>query len=189
MVVMKDAVANLLLKLSSFLRSGDEDRRWKIEDGNQTNKPSSIPAATAMAAGGGAPPPYLKITTAEAQVDAMLTANPVWGADEAKAIAVFLNSPAGQLFSKRIRSVAAHVAIEGSRTGGTRRATTANTIHSAGVSAGWNECVRYIHSLATCQCALSRVSGEQDTSQVGCSNLNDRHQPEGEAEMLERLSP
>lgn len=168
MVVMRDAVAKLLLNLARRIgdrslklgdRAGAEIGRLKMEDGMQSS-------------------------FREKTVEAMLTASPVWGADEARAVAAFLNTPAGQLFSKRIRSVAAHVAIEGANTGGTRCATTANTIHSAGVSAGWNECVRYIHS-------LSRVSGERDTNRA--PNVfgvhTDRHQPKDEAELLERLSP
>lgn len=153
---MKHAVANLLLNLAASIKG--KDRASKIEHGNLTNKispvfnPSSSP-----------------------HVEALLTAGPVWGVDEAKAAAAFLNSPAGQLFSKRIRSVAAHVAIEGAN-------DRANTIHSAGVSAGWNECVRYIHS-------LSRVSGDQDTARVGRSDLNDRPSIEDESALLERLSP
>src|SRR5215469_5789264 len=76
----------------------------------------------------------IKDPYAQASANAILTASPVWGVEEAKSVAAFLNTPAGQLFSKRIRSVAAHVAIEGA-------CDRANTIHSAGVSAGWNECV------------------------------------------------
>ena len=112
---------------------------------------------------------------AQAAAEAILTARPFWGEDEAKAVAAFLNSPAGQLFSKRVRSVAAHVAIEGAN-------DRANTVHSAGVSAGWNECMRYIHS-------LSRVSGDQDTGQGGLPTLNTEQAPEDEARLLERLSP
>jgi hypothetical protein len=153
MVVMKDVIANFFLNLASLIKG--EDRGLKIED--RANKPPSI-----------LNPPF------SPQVEAMLTAHPVWGADEARATAAFLNSPAGQLFSKRIRSVAAHVAIQGAN-------DRANTIHSAGVSAGWNECVQYIHS-------LSRVSGDQDTPQVGASNLKDKSPIEDESALLERLS-
>jgi hypothetical protein len=152
---MKHLVAKLLR-----LAAKSEDRGWKIEDRKRTDQPSSI-----------IHPPSSQHEMAEA----MLTARPLWGEDEAKAVRAFLHSPAGQLFSKRIRSVAAHVAIEGAN-------DRANTIHSAGVSAGWNECVRYIHS-------LSRVSGEQDTAAAGASGQDYRQQPEDEAALLERLSP
>jgi hypothetical protein len=145
MVAMKHTVANLLLNPAMSLGA----RRVTVK--------------------------VIKDSYTQAAAEAMLTASLVWGVDEAKAIAAFLNSPAGQLFSKRIRSVAAHVAIEGAK-------DRANTIRSAGVSAGWNECVRYIHS-------LSRVSGDQDTGRVGLSDTNDGHQPDGEAELVERLSP
>jgi hypothetical protein len=169
MAPMKDVVAKLLARLAAK----SEDRGWKIEDRKRTDQPSSI-----------IHPPCSPAEMAEA----MLTARPLWGKDEAKAVRAFLHSPAGQLFSKRIRSVAAHVAIEGAN-------DRANTIHSAGVSAGWNECVQYIHSLATVaaplayQRAISRVSGDQDTGQGGPSTLNNRQQPEDEAALLERLSP
>ena len=116
----------------------------------------------------------IKDAYAQAAADAILTARPTWGADEAKAVGAFLNSPAGQLFSTRLRSVAAHVAIEGAN-------DRANTIHSAGVSAGWNECVRYLHS-------LSRVSGDLDTPRVGASDSNDSQRPGDEAALVERLS-
>ena len=186
---MKHAVANLLINLASLVKGGnrrskiencnhDEDRIWEMEDGeNRQNQGRRMENGKRISK-----PSSILNHPSLPEVEAMLTAHPVWGAEEARATAAFLGSPAGQLFSKRIRSVAAHVAIEGANTGGTRGATTANTIHSAGVSAGWNECVRYIHS-------LSRVSGEQDTPKLGVASINDRHQPEDEAGLLERLSP
>ena len=145
MVAMKHVVANFLLSLATSLGA----QRVTVN--------------------------VIKDSYSQGAADALLTARLVWGVEEAKAAAAFLNSPGGQLFSKRVRSVAAHVAIEGAK-------DRANTIHSAGVSAGWNECVRYIHS-------LSRVSGEQDTPRVGVSDSTDGQQPEYEAALLERLSP
>jgi hypothetical protein len=162
MVAMKDALAKLLIKLAGVIEP--KDASPKIADRTNTSSLSS---------------PH---------VEAMLTAAPVWGADEARAVAAFLHSPAGQLFSKRVRSVAAHVAIEGAK-------DRAHTIHSAGVSAGWNECVRYVHSLATVAASsaypneISRVSGDQDTARAGLASLNDSQQPEDEAALIERLSP
>ena len=160
MAPMKDVLAKLLKRLGA--KSGDG--RSKIED--RKTSPSAVfnPVSSQQRA-----------LSQHEMVEAMLTAHPLWGEDEAKAVRAFLHSPAGQLFSKRIRSVAAHVAIEGAN-------DRVNTIHSAGVSAGWNECVRYIHS-------LSRVSGDQDTGQGGPPTLNHRQQPEDEAALLERLSP
>lgn len=111
----------------------------------------------------------------QAAADAVLTAQPAWGDDEAGAVSRFLKSPGGQLFSRRMRAVAAHVAIEGANDRG-------NTVHAAGVSAGWNECVRYLHS-------LSRVSGDQDTAAAGLAGGNDRPATEDESQLLERLSP
>ena len=109
----------------------------------------------------------------QSAAEAILTAKPLWQSGEAKVVAGFLASPVGQSLSKRLRAVAAQVAIDGAN-------DRVNTIHSAGVSAGWNECVRYLHS-------LSRVSGEQDTA--GEPNAKDSQQPEDEAALVERLSP
>ncbi|HEV2455546.1 MAG TPA: hypothetical protein VGY98_14875 [Verrucomicrobiae bacterium] len=164
MVAMKDAVAKLLIKLAGVIEP--KDASPKIAD--RTNTPF--------------------LSSSAPHVEAMLTAAPVWGADEARAVAAFFHSPAGQLFSKRVRSVAAHVAIEGAK-------DRAHTVHSAGVSAGWNECVRYVHSLATVAASpaypneISRVSGDQDTARAGLASLNDSQQPEDEAALIERLSP
>ena len=157
MAPMKHLVADLLLNLAARLAAKGEDRGSKIED-RKANPPSQRGPSSS-----------------HEMAEAIHTARPLWGEDEAKAVRAFLNSPAGQLFSRRIRSVAAHVAIEGAN-------DRANTIHSAGVSAGWNECVRYIHS-------LSRVSGVQDTPRVGGSDSNDRPSQEDDAALLERLSP
>ncbi|HEV2318892.1 MAG TPA: hypothetical protein VGV18_04035 [Verrucomicrobiae bacterium] len=144
---MKDAVARLLLKLAVTFGAG----RVRAN--------------------------VIRESYAQAAANAILAASPVWGVEEAGATTAFLASPAGQLFSKRIRSVAAHVAIEGAN-------DRANTIHSAGVSAGWNECVRYLHSLATCQNAILQMSDWQDAV---------AHQEElpleNEAALFERLSP
>ena len=149
---MKGAVANLLMKLAVSL----DARRVAVN--------------------------VIRDSYAQAAADAILTGRSTWGVAEARATAAFLASPAGQLFSKRIRSVAAHVAMEGAN-------DRANTVHSAGVSAGWNECVRYIHSLATCQSAISRMSGEQDVPGSGVSTQKHEQQLEDEAGLLERLSP
>lgn len=127
----------------------------------------------------------------QAAADAVLTARPAWGDEEAAAVSRFLKSPAGELFSKRLRAVAAHVAIEGAN-------DRAHTVHAAGVSAGWNECVRYLHS-------LSRVSRVEDTdgrstgadvrsltteaAGAGAGRSHHGQAPEDGAQLLERLSP
>jgi hypothetical protein len=90
-----------------------------------------------------------------------------WDPESAQALAHFLESFHGRKFFARLQAVAAAVAINGSR-------NTSNTIHAAGVSAGWDEAARYIHS-------LSRVSGVQDT--------NSEQAPQSEASLLETLSP
>ncbi len=90
-----------------------------------------------------------------------------WQVDSAQALDTFLRSAPGQLFYARLQAVAAAVAVGGAR-------NTQHTIHSAGVSAGWDECVRYIHT-------ISRVSGVQDTTT--------EQAPQSEASLLETLSP
>ena len=105
----------------------------------------------------------------EAAADALLTAKPDWSPDEAAAVDKFLKSDAGASFLKRVRAVAAQVAIKGA-------ANQVNTIHAAGISHGWNECVRYIFS-------LSRVSRVEDTTP------NAEQAPQDEASLLEQLSP
>jgi hypothetical protein len=90
-----------------------------------------------------------------------------WQAESAQSLETFLRSAHGQLFFARLHAVAGAVAVGGAR-------NTANTIHAAGVSAGWDECVRYIHT-------LSRVSGVQDTTT--------EQAPQSEASLLETLSP
>ena len=93
---------------------------------------------------------------------------PHWTPENATALRQFLESAPGKDFSTRLATVVAAVAINGAR-------NTANTVHAAGISAGWDEAVRYILN-------LSRVSGVQDTNQ------NDET-PRGETELLEQLSP
>ena len=174
---MKHAIANLLLSLATRLKKGSEYRRLNIEDKNGSeDRGLKIEDKKVMREVGASPSSALYPQPSLA-----------WDAGDARGLGSFLDSNHGQAFSARLRTVAAHVAIEGAN-------DRANTIHSAGVSAGWNECVRYIHSLATVavplanQSAISRVSGDQDTRQGAASHLEDERPP-GETELLERLSP
>lgn len=91
-----------------------------------------------------------------------------WTPENAAVLKVFLETQTGKSLSDRLRYIVAANAINGAR-------NTANTVHASGVSAGWDESVRYLHS-------LSRVSGVQDTTK------NDEP-PLGEMELLEKLSP
>ena len=91
-----------------------------------------------------------------------------WLPAHAEALNAFLTIAPGKVLSERLRFIAATVAVNGAR-------NTVNTIHAAGVSAGWDEAVRYLHS-------LSRVSRVEDTK------TNDE-QPTGESALLEQLSP
>lgn len=91
-----------------------------------------------------------------------------WGEENASALARFMGTPAGVALTRRLRVVAAEVAINGAM-------DRANTVHAAGVSAGWNEAVRYLIS-------LSRVSRVEDTNNAGQA-------PQDEARLLELLSP
>jgi hypothetical protein len=90
-----------------------------------------------------------------------------WTEVHAQALAAFLKSEVGKAFYRRLQAVAATVAIAGCR-------NTVHTVHSAGVSAGWDEAVRYIYS-------ISRVAGDQATKPD--------ETPRGETELLEQLSP
>jgi hypothetical protein len=160
--VMRDTVAKLLLNLATCLGCGSGDRRLKIEDKNGSeDRGLKIEDRNVVREMGASPSSALYPQPSLA-----------WDAGDARGLGSFLDSNHGQAFSARLRTVAAHVAIEGAK-------DRANTIHSAGVSAGWNECVRYIHS-------LSRVSGER---QGAAAHLVDEQGPEDEAELLERLSP
>ena len=89
-----------------------------------------------------------------------------WLPQNAEAFDAFLQTPLGVALSKRLRSVTAAVAINGSR-------NVEHTTHAAGVSCGWDEAVRYLHS-------LSRVSRAPETT-------NDN--PPGETDLVEHLSP
>lgn len=91
-----------------------------------------------------------------------------WTPENAVAFRDFLATATGSTLSNRLRSICAANAINGSR-------NTVNTVHAAGVSAGWDEAVRYLHS-------LSRVSRVPDTKE------HDKAPP-GETELLEQLSP
>jgi len=96
-------------------------------------------------------------------------AAPDWKPGQATDLEKFLATDTGKVLSERLRFIAASIAVNGAR-------DRANTVHAAGVSAGWDEAVRYLHS-------LSRVSGVQDT------NPNAEQAPQDEASLLERLSP
>jgi hypothetical protein len=98
-----------------------------------------------------------------------------WGPKNAQALRAFLESNHGKVFSERLKAVVNSVAINGAR-------NKTGTIHAAGVSAGWDECARYLFS-------LSRVSGVQDPGRGGLSPHNDSQPPEDEAALVERLSP
>jgi hypothetical protein len=99
--------------------------------------------------------------------DAILTA-PLWQDGNADDWSKYLASDNGKLLSLRLRRIAAEVAINGAR-------DQRNTVHAAGVTAGWDECVRYLHS-------LSRVSRVEDTKHT-------EQAPQDEASLLEQLSP
>jgi hypothetical protein len=97
-----------------------------------------------------------------------LWAGSLWTAENAASLRAFLASDDGVALSKRLQSMVVAAAVAGAK-------NTANTIHAAGMSAGWDEAVRYLHS-------LSRVSGAQDTKQTD-------ERPRGETDLLEQLSP
>lgn len=93
-----------------------------------------------------------------------------WTPEAAQRLAVFLQSNTGQALSEHLRLLVAANAIDGAR-----KSAETNTVTPACIAAGWDEAVRYFHS-------LSRVSRVPDTK-------TDDKLPPGEAEWLEQLSP
>jgi len=91
-----------------------------------------------------------------------------WTQENGAALRAFLDTAAGKACTNRLRTVVISAAIAGAK-------KQTNATYAAGVSAGWDEAVRYLHS-------LSRVSGAQDTKP------NDGRPP-GETDLLEQLSP
>lgn len=105
----------------------------------------------------------------EHAASAILMQSPTWSVRNAADFVAFLKTDTGACFIQRLRCIAAQNAIKGSF-------EKRYTIHAAGVSAGWNECADWVHS-------LSRVSGVQDTKP------NDGQTPQDEASLLELYSP
>jgi len=95
------------------------------------------------------------------------TATPEWTPDDAACLQGFLKTAAGQALQRRFTSIAASVAIEGCK-------DVMHTAHSAGCAFGWTEALRWFLS-------LSRVARVEATK--------DEQVPEGEEQLLERLSP
>lgn len=93
---------------------------------------------------------------------------PDWTPDDALKFRAFLQTDTGLTFRQRLAAVGASVAIKGA-------GDVMHTAHSAGCAFGWQECQRWILS-------LSRVVREPD-------HKTDEARPEGEDELLERLSP
>lgn len=91
---------------------------------------------------------------------------PDWTPECAGAFRSFLSTIPGRTLTDRLLTVVAANAINGSR-------NIVNTVHAAGVSAGWDEAIRYLHS-------LSRVSRVTETTDEALT---------GEPGILEHLSP
>lgn len=97
---------------------------------------------------------------------------PEWHPDNAGELIRFLNSASGRILVERLKAMTSAVCIAGCQ-------DPMHTTHSAGVGAGWDECVKKLLEHAT----ISRVSRVEDTNQ------NDEQAPEGEEQLLERMSP
>lgn len=95
---------------------------------------------------------------------------PDWTPDDAMILAKFLSTPTGQALGARLRAMVAAVCI-----GGCQRDT--NTIHAAGIGAGWDECVRKFFEHAK---VISPVPGVQGTNQ--------REESAAETDLLDRFS-
>lgn len=115
---------------------------------------------------------YVEAQAARAKAQALTVIVPEvpadWLPDNAAALRTFLDSHHGKILSNRLRTIVALNAVAGARNANA-------TIHAAGRSAGWDEAVRYLHS-------LSLVSSVKDTP-------NDKQTPQDEASLLEQLSP
>lgn len=106
----------------------------------------------------------------QAQIDLPAGFEGRWDAESAAAFALYLETKSGKALSNHLRMLCAANAIDGAR-----KSAETETVAPSCVAAGWDEAVRYLHS-------LSRVPRVEDT------NPNDKTPP-GEAELLEQLSP
>ncbi|MDE2099809.1 MAG: hypothetical protein KGL39_21330 [Patescibacteria group bacterium] len=94
---------------------------------------------------------------------------PEWTATEQADWKRFLASQTGQVLQARGQALAAVIALRAGE-------DAINPGHAAVRAAGFNDCLRWLDS-------LSRVTGDQVTEPTA------EQPPEGEAELLERLSP
>jgi hypothetical protein len=93
---------------------------------------------------------------------------PHWTPDDAIALAGFLKTDSGRTLARRFQVVAGNQAVAGCR-------DVMHTTYAAGNGNGWDEACRWFLQ-------LSRVTGVQVAK-------NDESAPEGETQLLERLSP
>lgn len=94
---------------------------------------------------------------------------PDWTPDDSANLRKFIGTASGQALILRLNAMVATVAIAGCN-------DQIHTTHSAGIGAGWDECVKKLmeHS------KISRVTGDQATT---------NETPPGEEELLARFSP
>jgi hypothetical protein len=93
---------------------------------------------------------------------------PDWTPDDAIALAAFLKTETGRALAKRFQVVAGNQAVAGCQ-------DEMHTTYAAANGNGWNEACQWFLQ-------LSRVTGVQVAK-------NDESAPEGETQLLERLSP
>src|SRR5262245_1492641 len=94
---------------------------------------------------------------------------PEWTSDDAANFATFLKTATGRALRARMHSLTSVVCVSGCQ-----NAITAT--HSAGIGAGWKECTDKFFEHAK----ISRTAGAQ---------AEDETAPEGEEQLLERMSP
>lgn len=95
---------------------------------------------------------------------------PEWTSDDAIAWETFLRSDTGRALRARMQAIAATCCIAGCE-------NTINTTHSAGIGAGWKECVDKLLE----HTKISRAAGVQAAKADEA--------PEGVEQLIERLSP
>lgn len=109
---------------------------------------------------------------------------PAWREEHARAWRSFLQTEAGVTLRLRLQAMVCEVAIAGC-------CDSHSTTHSAGVGAGWNECVRKLIELAEPRRFADPLEAADETISGPASATAVEHEqrPEGEAELLARLSP
>lgn len=110
----------------------------------------------------------LVVETYSDAMDPRFDVAPELSPDDRATLATFLKTPSGQALNKRFGVVAMNQALLGCN-------DPMHTTYAAGNGNGWNEAYKWFQT-------ISRVPRVEDTK-------NDEQAPEGEEQLLERMSP